>query len=817
MSNNINEFQNGDEYRKFLKEKAETLFKERTKMSKREFLSLFSEEYSQLNKTGKKRFETISNLDGDNTTVSKKEMMAFYSLMDLDISGKTPDGKVDVKNSILNTGNDKVFESVKDSVLSETSQPQTTSPKKIDSDSFTFKSPEVSLPDNMPERFNPEDYTPEKIKERFPEPEFKVSVSKLMPGVPPMINVDEKGGKRVCAVVIDGDDVKIVRHFYDEQGNKTRMVTTNNGEIIYDEVTKYSYDENGNVTFRQRIENGKAFNPEYIQYDENNNPIFRMTTTPDGKILTREEYGYDSYPIYFVLDENGNEKEIHEGQIFESQEQIDMLGYRRGVDAYLSSDIVREEIHSNKTSSVIYDENNNIISEEREPIYDTETGELIQEGIEEHSPLADDLYKAITAKNRLGLPTTDLKLLKESVDKLSPSNFAIISARYESQYGKKLIEDLENEWGARITNNKEMKELLDKVRTLMVSSGGKSDYNYLLEQQLEGIPSEELLDKLIYNSERWIYKFLEGDKSGKSLMQSIMDKNLTLPLEKRKEYLTYMIERIIGWKEGEPDYAGMKEYKEKVYEELNKQLNKVGSMDSTKLEQLLAAKPRNIKYKDQNVLNGKIDMDYSQGYLGTCWLISAINALNLSEGGQKYLDSVLKPNSDGNVEIKFPDAEKSYVITKRDVELGGFLNSANGDADVKALEKAAGKYLTDLGFKGDPLQDGNRVSAGLAILVGGDRIKVYNAEEMTPDWINREFSKSNNAIVLARKNLEHKINEAFNAEGEKVELPSTHGYTFSRIDENFVYFINPHNPKVELHLPKEEFAKAFDNCAIATL
>ena len=224
MSNNINEFQNGDEYRKFLKEKAETLFKERTKMSKREFLSLFSEEYSQLNKTGKKRFETISNLDGDNTTVSKKEMMAFYSLMDLDISGKTPDGKVDVKNSILNTGNDKVFESVKDSVLSETSQPQTTSPKKIDSDSFTFKSPEVSLPDNMPERFNPEDYTPEKIKERFPEPEFKVSESQLMPGVPPMIEVYKNDGKPVCSVIVEGDDVKIVRHFYDEQGNKTRMV-----------------------------------------------------------------------------------------------------------------------------------------------------------------------------------------------------------------------------------------------------------------------------------------------------------------------------------------------------------------------------------------------------------------------------------------------------------------------------------------------------------------------------------------------------------------------------------------------------------------
>ena len=813
MNNEINSFKNSDEYRNFLNEKTEKLFNGRAKISKREFLSLFSDAFSEFNTTGKKRFEKISNMDGDNTTISKKEMIAFYTLIDLDISGKIPDGKIDVKNSVINNSDDKNFESIKDRITSEKIEPATLKAPNTDEDKILFQSLEVQNPNDSKPRFNPDDYTIEKIKEKFPEPKFQVKTFQLFPGVAPLTHIYEEG-KAIGYVSVEGDDVYTGRYYYDDHGNTIKSIDMRNGEITKEKAYKYSYDEHGNITYKQRFEDGKLLGSEYTEYNEYNHPVLEITISPDGKQISRKEKQYNTFVSTYVLDENGIETEVSPEQLVETQQEVDLLRAEE-YEAYLISDVVKKEINQFVSAEVVYDENGIVIREYREGTRDDKSGQEIP-GIEDHSPVADDIYKAINAKNKLGLPTTDMELLKESIAKLTPSNFQIISSFYELKSGKTLVEDLESEWGARITDNKDMKEILRKVKLLTAEHGTQKGYTALLKDELEGTPSVEVLDKLIYSDNLWRYKDIVEAQTGKSIIQSIMDKYLTLSLEKRKEYITYIMDEIIGWNEGEPDYAGMKEYREKVYAEFNRQLEKIGTMDATKLEQLLGAAPRNTKYKEKNIMNGKIDMDFSQGYNGDCWLMSAIMAINLTPGGEKYFARILHPNSDGNEDVKFPDAENAYTITKKDVEIGGFLNSSNGDVDVKAIEKAAEKYLMDLGYKGsDPLNDGNLISAGLKILAGNDRVKIYTQQEMTPDFINREFSKSDNAVVIGRYNTKHTVNEALNVNGEKVELQNGHGFALTRIDENFVYFVDPNYSKVELHISKEDYIKAFDECAVA--
>ena len=51
---------------------------------------------------------------------------------------------------------------------------------------------------------------------------------------------------------------------------------------------------------------------------------------------------------------------------------------------------------------------------------------------------------------------------------------------------------------------------------------------------------------------------------------------------------------------------------------------------------------------------------------------------------------------------------------------------------------------------------------------------------------------------------------AEDTDGNEVELRFNHIYNYSKIDDNFLFFTDPHAPEKELKIPQERVGKVFD-------
>ena len=54
-------------------------------------------------------------------------------------------------------------------------------------------------------------------------------------------------------------------------------------------------------------------------------------------------------------------------------------------------------------------------------------------------------------------------------------------------------------------------------------------------------------------------------------------------------------------------------------------------------------------------------------------------------------------------------------------------------------------------------------------------------------------------------------------DGNEVELKFSHAYNYTKIDEKYLYFTDPHAPEKELRVPQERIGKIFDTANIVKL
>ena len=87
--------------------------------------------------------------------------------------------------------------------------------------------------------------------------------------------------------------------------------------------------------------------------------------------------------------------------------------------------------------------------------------------------------------------------------------------------------------------------------------------------------------------------------------------------------------------------------------------------------------------------DGVID-NFKQGKTGDCYLLAALDALSNTEEGRKYIKDSVKKNILGSVTVTLKGINKSYTITKFEMESASHLST--GDDDVKAIELAFEKY-----------------------------------------------------------------------------------------------------------------------------
>lgn len=265
------------------------------------------------------------------------------------------------------------------------------------------------------------------------------------------------------------------------------------------------------------------------------------------------------------------------------------------------------------------------------------------------------------------------------------------------------------------------------------------------------------------------------------------------------------------------------------------------SVDNQNYEQSIFSKTDDKAYSID--CDGEIDAT-KQGQIGDCYLLSAVNAIEKNRPG--FLKDVIKDNGD-TIDVTFKGVKDkdgnfaTYSINKADLELldsenmmypiydeDGYMRTAigldgeysKGDDDMLALEVAYEALRNDIG--GGLVEDkyGNKeelpedVSGN--VLTGGQINEAYThitGEGASWNFVNSVAGeeKLNNPqerqSIIGFSTPDHAQGDKAYVEIEGIKLPMQHAYTVTKMDDNSVSFVNPHDSSKELTLSMESFKK----------
>lgn len=299
-------------------------------------------------------------------------------------------------------------------------------------------------------------------------------------------------------------------------------------------------------------------------------------------------------------------------------------------------------------------------------------------------------------------------------------------------------------------------------------------------------------------------------KMNESLISSILCE-VGLPKEQRLEYIKMITNALSG-----VENIYCKDIAQKINQEAEYQLNKIGFVNTDYIELFLAKLNNRKPYDAKNLElpNGKIDKDFRQGDIGDCWLISSIMALALQPEGKKILEDSIKVNADGSVTVTLKGVNKSYTFSA--AEINGNNNLSQGDMDVRVIEMAVDNYFYEQRGINTRLDiNGNDPHLAFQILAGkngrtfashlfssiGDRL--FDSK-ITEEQI-RDFNKENHVATVSNNRYEElKIDD-------KTTLLSMHEYLVKRSDSENVYILDPLKSFLnEIAVPRETFIEYFN-------
>ena len=220
-------------------------------------------------------------------------------------------------------------------------------------------------------------------------------------------------------------------------------------------------------------------------------------------------------------------------------------------------------------------------------------------------------------------------------------------------------------------------------------------------------------------------------------------------------------------------------------------------------------------YENSNA-NGEIDVDFSQGNIGDCALLSTVYSLSLSEEGFNAIKDAItiNVNSSGEVEsydIHFKGTDETYNITQKELEKakeyhGNYETErvySRGDDDMtvielaieKCFEKSKDKELRDLVDNYTNLNKDDKLNG-----VNPAAVTYLFTGEKSETVIKNDGTLKKTFIPCTTYNVK-------DAKGEDVTFKEGNEYTARGMtqDKSLIYIKNPDGSNNDIILPTEVF------------
>ena len=458
-------------------------------------------------------------------------------------------------------------------------------------------------------------------------------------------------------------------------------------------------------------------------------------------------------------------------------------------------------------------------------------------------PLVDDLKKDIYARNSIGLPTTR-KTLKENVlERITEDNCVEIFDEYKKQTGEDLVTAIQGEWGLDKALRDELSQHVEALYARCADSYSAGKYladsirlslsnskNDEVEQKIKLLNSNNI-KYFLFEYRRKASEYYEQkdvlniDKTqlqllSKGIFSAI--NSLSIDKEQKDRIYNHLIKCVVDMVPENQRAFYMKDLQK------NKDNPDRMEIDLLRILNKLSGDFRNPNIDKKQIShppNGKFDGLIKQGQTGDCWLLAGINSIVSRPKAKAYLESLIKFDPvTGNAVVNLKGVNKSYTITKEELEMSTFLST--GDYDARYIEIAMDKYIRDLAY-----ENAQALDKGIALIYKNsyfDHVTIdansksflYNALFGTPSYkdslcsddidpLLEDFSRQDRVYSLSHNLGEDMENVLKNSKGEYVSFVDNHAYSVLGSNKDEVYLVNPWDSSDILTMSRQDFNRIY--------